>query len=102
MIQLSNTRRISLGILMFLAVSTPVARATRPPPNPVPFIEALSPISVAPGPADGNTDLEVANWGSNVRPTSLRHQSGTGLDLTRARKHFAFRRYSISVILWRT
>lgn len=102
MIQLSSTRRISLGILVFLAVSTSVARSAPPlpPPNPVPFIGALSPISVAPGGPDFvltvNGDnfvaASVVNWGSTALattyvsatkltamvPSALTASSGTG------------------------
>lgn len=97
---LSGASRMSLGILVsvFLGMSAFVARAT--PPNPVPFIGTLSPISVAPGGADlvltVNGDnfvaASVVSWGSTalattyvsatqltaVVPAALTASSGTG------------------------
>ena len=97
---LSNASRMSLGILVtvFLGMSASVARAT--PPNPVPFIGTLSPISVAPGGPDlvltVNGDnfvaASVVKWGSTalattyvsatkltaVVPAALTASSGTG------------------------
>ncbi len=97
---LSNASKMSLGILVivFLGMSASVARAT--PPNPVPFIGTLSPISVAPGGPDlvltVNGDNFVAasivKWGSTalattyvsttqltaVVPAALTASSGTG------------------------
>ena len=97
---LSSASRMSLGVLVivFLGMSASVARAT--PPNPVPFIGTLSPISVAPGGADFvltvNGDnfvaASVVNWGSTalattyvsatkltaVVPAALTASSGTG------------------------
>ena len=74
----SSTGRISIGILvtLFLGISASVARAT--PANPVPFIGALSPVSVAPGGADFvltvNGDnfvaASVVNWGSTALATT--------------------------------
>src|SRR5690348_2113939 len=96
----SRKSRISLGILamVLLSVIASVARAT--PPNPVPFIGTLSPISVAPGGPDlvltVNGDnfvaASVVNWGSTalattyvsatkltaVVPAALTASSGTG------------------------
>src|SRR5579862_619363 len=97
---LSNASRMSLRILviMFLGMSASVAQAT--PPNPVPFIGTLSPISVAPGGPDliltVNGDnfvaASVVKWGSTalattyvsatqltaVVPAALTASSGTG------------------------
>ena len=97
---LSSASRMSLGILviLFLGMSASVARAT--PPNPVPFIGTLSPISVAPGGADFvltvNGDnfvaASVVNWDNTalattyvsatkltaVVPAALTASSGTG------------------------
>ena len=97
---LSNKRRISLGILavVLIGVFASIAKAT--PPNPVPFIGTLSPISVAPGGPDlvltVNGDNFVAasivKWGSTalattyvsatqltaVVPAALTASSGTG------------------------
>jgi FG-GAP-like repeat/Abnormal spindle-like microcephaly-assoc'd, ASPM-SPD-2-Hydin len=96
----SNMSRIYLGIslIVFLGMSAPVARAT--PPNPVPFIGALSPVSVAPGGADfvltvsGDNFVaaSVVSWGNTtlattyvsatqltaVVPAALTASSGTG------------------------
>ncbi len=98
--RLSNMSKLSFAILVtvFLGISASVARAT--PPNPVPFIEALSPVSVAPGGADFvltvNGDnfvaASVVSWGSTalattyvsptqltaVVPAALTASSGTG------------------------
>ena len=97
---LSSASRGSLRILVivFLGMSASVARAT--PPNPVPFIGTLSPISVAPGGPDlvltVNGDnfvaASVVNWDSTalattyvsatkltaVVPAALTASSGTG------------------------
>lgn len=97
---LSSTSRISLGMfaIVFLGMCGTVARAT--PPNPVPLIGGLSPVSVAPGGPDLTLTVNgdnfvaasVVNWGSTalattyvsatkltaVVPAALTASSGTG------------------------
>ncbi len=97
---LTNASRISLKVLVIVVLGTSASVARIAPPNPVPFIGALSPVSVAPGSADlvltVNGDnfvaASVVDWDSTalattyvsatqltaVVPAALTASSGTG------------------------
>ena len=83
--RLNSRSRIGLGILLLAAFGLAASVAQATPPNPVPFIGTISPVSVAPGGPDltltvngvNFVNASVVYWGTTALTTT--YVSGTQL-----------------------